>query len=182
MKKWLCDLSTGLFTGRSMDAPEDILEANLKEGFFWMHDVMDWESQRVDMDVFAIIAQAETDLLAAKDEAERETIRKSIDTLRLGLIVDYQPPPPSDDHEWIPELKRYRLKPDVAAAQQRRAVAVNQIERLELASLRSLRELRVAEVDGKPRPADAAAKLKQIEAEIEALRPDLGASVSAGRS
>jgi hypothetical protein len=138
---WLFDLSTGLFTGRSMSASPEFLEANRPDGYEWIDGVIDPQSQRVDL----------------KDR----------------LIVDYQPPPPSDDHEWIPERKRYRLKPEVAQAQARRAAAVNEIEQLERASLRPLREVRLAELDGRAVPDQARARLVEIETRIAELRADL---------
>lgn len=143
MTHWLFDLSTGLFTGRSMSASPEFLEANRPDGYGWIDGVIDPQSQRVDL----------------KDR----------------LIVDYQPPPPSDDHEWIPERKRYRLKREVARAQARRAAAQTQIEALELSSLRALREIRLAELKGEPVPEESRARLDAIEVEIEALRPELSA-------
>ena len=85
MTHWLFDLSTGLFTGRSISASDEFLAANRPDGFDWISGVSDSQSQRVD--------------------------------LQDRSIVDYKPPAPSDDHEWIPERKRYRLKPAVARAQ-----------------------------------------------------------------
>lgn len=88
-----------------------------------------------------------------------------------GEVVDYQPPQPDADHEWIAEARRWRKRPEIAEAERLDRRSRERIAELEIAQLRPLRELAVD-------PDNAAAKqrLVEIEAEIAELRPSLKAS------
>jgi len=88
--------------------------------------------------------------------------------LATGELVDYQPPAPDSDHEWVPDARRWVLKLEVADRRARRAAALSQIEALETKQLRSLRELVID-----PNNTDAASRLAQIESEIAELRRQL---------
>jgi hypothetical protein len=74
--------------------------------------------------------------------------------LSANIVVDYQRPQPSADHEWNAGTKRWVLKP-VIAARQARADAISAIGVLEQQSLRALREfvLELAERAGDDSPA-----------------------------
>lgn len=81
-------------------------------------------------------------------------------------LVDYQPPQPSDVHEWNATSKRWQL---TAAAQSRandRVLASQMIQRLEVASLRPQREMSLG-MDG------AKARLQSIDDEIAQWRAKL---------
>ena len=82
-----------------------------------------------------------------------------------GLVVDYQPPQPSEHHEWNETTKRWVL----SQAEQKRiadiAMAKAQIEKLEGSQLRPLRELALDQYN-----ADARYRVNQIEEQIAAHR------------
>lgn len=90
-----------------------------------------------------------------------------------GKLVDYIPPQPDADHEWSPTRKRWVLRAEVAQQRARAAAAMAEIELLERASLRPLREVRLAELSGRAAPMNAVARLQEIEARCEVLRGDL---------
>lgn len=92
---------------------------------------------------------------------------------KSGELVDYIPPSPGDEYEWNAATRRWQLKREIAEQQQRATLAQAQIEALELASLRPLREVRLAELSGRAAPEIAVARLQEIEARCEALRADL---------
>ena len=81
-----------------------------------------------------------------------------------GKVVSYQPDSPSSDYEWHADSKRWRLKPDVAAAQARRVAALAEIARLESGQDRAVRE---AVLTGNHD------RLAELEARIAALRKEL---------
>lgn len=78
-------------------------------------------------------------------ENVRDWLSQRVD-VETGEIVDYQPPQPSFDHEWNAEIRRWVLKPEVVAAQTRRAAARSRIDELERKQARRVREL-LAESD-----------------------------------
>lgn len=168
------DLATGLLTGRvfseSVDSPV-FRQMENAAGFGIVAGVMDWEAQRVDLSVLAELAELR-DLLE-KTDVDEQNIQGDIDELEKHLLIDYIPPSPGDDYDWDAKSKRWVVKADVERRRGREAAARVQIDRLEQSSLRSLRELRVAEIDGAPRPEVSAARLKQIEDQIAVLRAEL---------
>jgi hypothetical protein len=86
--------------------------------------------------------------------------------LTTGKVVDYQPPQPSDDHEWNHVIKRWQLN---HAALER--VHMFYEKRLRLSALsEQLPELIAAVVLEKK---DAKEKLQNASNEIELLRRDL---------
>lgn len=108
-------LADGIFEGRSFtSSDEEALALNTPEGFGARGDVLDWESQRVDIET--------------------------------GELVDYQPPAPDDDHEWIHDdedgnrVRRWVLKPEVAERRAVKAAAIERIAELEKKQERAIRE------------------------------------------
>lgn len=83
--------------------------------------------------------------------------------LEAGRVVEWQPPQPDADHEWNATTRRWQKRPEVAARELRRAVAIKRIADLERAQARTVRELLVAQ----------SARLKEIDDEIAALRADV---------
>jgi hypothetical protein len=83
-----------------------------------------------------------------------------------GLVIDYQPPQPTLDHEWNVLAKRWRLTPAKQLARDASVTAQGRIEALERGALRTLREVAL----GKP---GATARLQAIDDQIAALRVDL---------
>lgn len=163
------ELESGTLTGNSIFSNGSI-EVGSREGFGWVEGVKDPESQRVDLEVLLQIESLERQI---EEGGEGELLAEVLETLRARLLVEYIPASPGDDYEWIAERKRWRIRPEVSARQRRHSAAISDIERLERASLRPLREFRIAEAEGRAPPEAAAARLKEIEEQIEALRLDL---------
>jgi hypothetical protein len=88
--------------------------------------------------------------------------------IKTGKVVDQLPEQPSADHEWNATDRRWQLKPEVVAKEDTRRNAILRIKQLELAGLRSLRELALGEVK-------AADRLKALDNEIATLRKSLSA-------
>jgi hypothetical protein len=88
--------------------------------------------------------------------------------IKTGKVVDQLPEQPSADHEWNATDRRWQLKPEVVAKEETRRNAILRIKQLELAGLRSLRELALGEVK-------AADRLKALDNEIATLRKSLSA-------
>jgi hypothetical protein len=129
------DKATGLFTGRTIgiDAAGEIeahLARNISPGLGSVEGKHDHLARRVDLGK-----------MNAEHEAHSASHRARVDTMRTdfvplgtnsefteppeplflptsGVVVDYQPPAPSPDHEWSIETKRWKLS---AVAQQRKA-------------------------------------------------------------
>jgi hypothetical protein len=82
------------------------------------------------------------------------------------VVVDYQPPQPSPDHEWNAEAKRWRLKPGAADRQARRLAALAEIARLEATQPRAVREALCGDTA-------ALQRLRTIDEAITKLRTEL---------
>lgn len=177
MKRWhIFDLATGLLTGRSVSASIDdpeFLALNTPAGCGLVEGVSDPPSQRVDVQIHEDIQRLER----ARNEPlnDQVEINKLIEQRKTELLVDYTPPSPEPaaDHEWQANQKRWVLKPEVAERNQRHAAAIREIEQLELAALRPMRELSVARDSGQLLNPETLARLQKIEARLAVLRADL---------
>jgi hypothetical protein len=78
------------------------------------------------------------------------------------------PPQPSENHEWNSSIRRWQLKPEIAAREQAQQTALERIKYLELKALRALREHALGQVA-------ATQRLKAIDDEIVQLRTMVGA-------
>lgn len=87
--------------------------------------------------------------------------------LATGAVIDYQPPQPSEDHEWVD--RRWRLKKDAAAREIRRRAARKAIDAVEWKQARAVREALISVLPDGP----AKQRLQQIDDEIATLRSDL---------
>jgi hypothetical protein len=85
-----------------------------------------------------------------------------------GKVVDYQAPPPDDDHEWNATLRRWVKRPHIVARETRRRIAQQRVNELELKAMRPQRELR-----RNPGDQSAAQVFQSIEDEIESIVPIL---------
>lgn len=96
--------------------------------------------------------------------------------LATSEVVDYQPPAPDADHEWIHDddhgnrVRRWRLKPEVAERQARRAAALARIADLERKQERAVREHLLGVVPTDEDRAAGAMTLQEIQDEIARLR------------
>jgi hypothetical protein len=85
-----------------------------------------------------------------------------------GEVVDYRPTAPDEDHEWNEEIRRWRVKPEIAEQRQRRKSALKQIDELERRQLRPARELAID-----PSNEESARRLREIEGQIAMIRDAL---------
>ena len=86
--------------------------------------------------------------------------------LSTGSVIAYHPLAPSPDHEWNAASKRWQVKQSVRQSEGRRAVVFARIHALETSQGRAIREATLGD------PA-AMKRLKEIDAEITALRAEL---------
>lgn len=93
-----------------------------------------------------------------------------------GQVVDYQPPAPDADHEWIHDdpqtgqrIRRWRLKPEVADQRKRLAAAKAQIADLEAKQQRALREAFL-----NPNDAEARQRVASIDEQVASIAIDSG--------
>lgn len=112
-------------------------------------------------------AEANTRPGLTRIEGALDHLSQRID-IETGDVVDYQPPAPSDLHEWDAVIKRWKLPDAVIAAEAERRATLASITRIEATQLRSLRELML-------NPADKAARdrVTAIDSKIAALREKL---------
>ncbi len=83
-----------------------------------------------------------------------------------GNVVNRLSPQPSEDHEWNSSIRRWQVKPEIAARKEACRVALERIRYLELKALRALREHALGQ-------ATAIDRLKSIDDEIAQLRSTL---------
>lgn len=82
-------------------------------------------------------------------------------------VTEYQPPAPSEDHEWHDGEKKWNLKPEVALAKDSHISAITMIQHLESnVQPRLLREVCLGE-------PDALGKLFELDRKIALLREDI---------
>jgi hypothetical protein len=86
--------------------------------------------------------------------------------LNTGGVIAYHPLAPSPDHEWNAASKRWQIRQRVHQSEGRRAVVFARIHALETNQGRAIREATLGD------PA-AMKRLKEIDAEIAALRAEL---------
>jgi hypothetical protein len=86
--------------------------------------------------------------------------------IATGNLIDYQPPQPTDDHEWNAQTKRWQLSAVAAGKLNRSSAARARVAQLEASQHRHVREHCLG-------IAGAAEKLKVIDDEIFSLRSQL---------
>lgn len=97
-------------------------------------------------------------------EGMHDHLSRRID-IHTGEIVDYQPPPPSAEHEWNKETKRWALTAIVRDAMQVKRDAAARISELEAGQASHIRRLALNPNDTVARKA-----LQDIETEITVLQ------------
>lgn len=80
-------------------------------------------------------------------------------------VVDWQPPQPDENHEWNAITRRWIKRHDVREREVMRARAIEEIEDLERAQNRALREIALGDVCGTARE-----RLASIDGRIASLR------------
>jgi len=98
----------------------------------------------------------------AIDGDHHDPLTQRVD-VATGKVIDHIPPQPSPDHEWNSLIRRWQIKPEIAARQQARKTALARITELELKALRALREHALGK-------QGAHERLSAIDAEISQLR------------
>lgn len=106
-------------------------------------------------------------------DVDPDSMRVDLDT---GQVVDWQPPAPSEEHQWNADARRWELPPEAAKREAEGIDAQRRIEALELQQLRPLRELLIDQSS-----APARAKLAAIEDEIATLRVAAARKPKGGR-
>jgi hypothetical protein len=86
--------------------------------------------------------------------------------LATGKVVAYHPLAPSADHEWNAASKRWQVSKGARESEGRRAVVFARIHALETSQGRAIREATLGD-------QTAMKRLKEIDAEIAALRAEL---------
>lgn len=82
-----------------------------------------------------------------------------------GNVVEYQPPRPSDDHEWNANTRRWELSEDAASREAARSSALKQIRSLEASQDRAVREALIGR--------GGLDRLRDIDSQISELRKQL---------
>jgi hypothetical protein len=142
----------GIFVSTTDADPELTAKLNCPGGHGWIEGHFDVLAQRVDVE------RLQTD-------RARSTSSDSVHAT-AEHVIEYRPPAPSDDHEWHSGSRRWVLKDSVAAARDRRFIALERIEKLERAQPRALRELALGDESARER-------LQAIDREIASLRAQL---------
>lgn len=99
-------------------------------------------------------------------EGDYDAQSQRIDT-QTGNIVDWQPPKPSADHEWQPEIRRWQLNANASEIEAKRREARQRIAALSEQERHLMRRLMLNESDVGSRQA-----LEAIDAEISHLLND----------
>lgn len=98
-------------------------------------------------------------------EGAHDHLSKRVD-VATGEVEEYMPPPPSSDHVWNPETKRWQLSAAAADKIAMNSAARARIQQLEASQHRRIREHAL----GKPGAFEA---LQAIDDEISSLRGQL---------
>ena len=141
------DLQTGLFNGRRFGAPEysdELLALNTPPGCGAKNDVLDWQSQRVNVTTGEL-----QDYQPPAPDADHEWMH---------------------DDDQGNRVRRWVLKPDVVERRARKVSAQARIAELERKLLRALREDRLGIVPSEKDRAAGAMTLQEIEDEIAEQR------------
>lgn len=131
---------------------------------------------------FAGIAGNEDDNIGLI-EGVRDWQSERVD-LETGQIIDYQPPAPDDDHEWLHDdeqgnrIRRWVLKPEAAERNARQAAAQTRIAELAQKTERAVREHILGIVPTDDDRAAGALTLQEIQDEIAAQRAIINATDS----
>src|SRR5277367_2415396 len=89
---------TGIFHGNQFIGTDDATVAlNTPPDHVAIDGHHDPLSKRVNLDAHRQIVAIEAEIETVQDRAQRQA---ELDALKALLLVDYQPPAPSTDHEW----------------------------------------------------------------------------------
>ncbi len=98
-------------------------------------------------------------------DGEHDHLSKRFD-LETKKVVDYQPPQPSQDHEWNATTKRWQLKAEVQQKQAARASALTRIAQLDSESIGLMRQLLLGNASVKDRLVAISHEVSKLKADI----------------
>jgi hypothetical protein len=101
-------------------------------------------------------------------EGNHDHLSRCVD-MTSGEVIEYRPQPPSEEHEWHDETKRWRLTAEAQAKIDKRRAALSQIAILEAQQPSLMRKI-MLEVPGW---ASSKYALRQIEEQITELEKNL---------
>jgi len=84
--------------------------------------------------------------------------------IATGAVIDYQPPAPSEHHEWHESSRQCLLKPEAAEMRAAHFRAMGELQQLDAKALRAMTDHIMGD-------KAAAARLSQIETQKNELRP-----------
>lgn len=150
------DAATGAMRGH-WSGPKGLLAANMPAGCDCVIGHHELYAARIDVAQLSAERAEHAAKLAAGELPKDAPFVPS-----AAVVVAQRPPAPSADHEWNAERQRWQL----SAAASKRQVALAQIDLLERAQPRALREAVLGLADGRER-------LQAVETQIAALRSEL---------
>ena len=156
---------TGLFLPYGLEGSKSMATANTPDGYVAIDGNYNHLSQRIDLDVLKQVEHLEYELGESLRPGNNDYFVDQIADLKKRLVIDYQPPSPGDDHEWNTDTKRWQVKPDIAKKRQTIASAQAEIDSLERAQLRAVRELAINKAND-----EALKKLQSIDDQIALQR------------
>lgn len=155
---------TGLLNGQMLIASDDEAVAlNTPPDHAAIDGHHDPLTKRVDVDVHKRQMALNAEILTQEDKQRRQA---ELDALQAKVLVDYQPPAPSADHEWNVDAKRWQLSAAATDRVNRQAAAVARIAELVGSQHQHVRDLLLGNLAARPR-------LQAIADEIEKLSADL---------
>ncbi len=184
---------TGIFRDLHLIASDEaMIERNRPTDHVPIEGHFDHLSKKVDTGALSRLGEMRAELAAlsvdgaSATSATAQTVRDykaqleaSIEELQSKIVVDHQPPRPSDDHEWNEQTKRWTWKPEIVRARHERSAAQSAITAAEQQSLRALRELLLELAAKIGHDTPAAALVRKADAEIASHRTRLGGAKAA---
>lgn len=182
------DSVTGLLSQKTLCCSSTRIAENIPQGMAAIEGVYDHLSQRVDVESIAVVSESFGEFGATEEELTRPRAIANNWRSRLlhpdeAPVIDYQPPSPGDDYEWIQDdpqgnrVRRWLKKPEVAERELSETRAMAKIIEIEKeAQPRAMREAMIALL-GRDNPA--ASRLVAIDDEIAMQRADLSPGIKA---
>lgn len=165
------DKETGLFNGTLFVGSDDAAIAlNIPEGHAAIEGHHDHMCKRVNVEAhsrhLALRAAFEVERITSVFQDSPLEVRQKrqaeIDSAAAAVLIDYQPPAPSTDHEWDSTSKRWNLSAAAQAKAQGRQAAQARIAELTASQHQHVRELLLGSLSARPR-------LQSIQDEIAML-------------
>lgn len=157
---------TGVFADRLITVSDnESAEANAPQGHKAVEGHHDHLSKRVDVAAHQRWEALRAELVHALTflaPQDRQSRQAELDALWAQVLIDHIPPPPSHEHEWNEDAKRWHLNAAAQAQAQARTAAIARMAELEASQHAIVRELLLGGLSARPRlqaVADEIAKL-----------------------